>query len=481
MFSHQNSDKLDSGIEEMLRRAAVPGAALAVASRDGPLLSRGYGSRDVDNGLPMTQHTTYPIGSTTKSINATLLGTLVDEGKLSWDEPVRSYLPRFRLCDPRLDDLVTVRDLIVMRTGLPRHDFVWLGSSAARGDLLERLAHLPLSCAFRERFQYNNLTVTLAGHIVEVMTEQSWEQAVLERVLAPLGMKSTGFLSQSSDTKSYHQTASRQLVETYRRSAALVAPAGGSLWSTVNDMTHWLMFNLNHGATTSGRRLLREKTLAEIQSPVLPIGADPVAPSAEAMYGLGWFIDAHRARRRISHTGFIHDVSSCVTLLPEEGIAAVSFVNFGATRLANLINQFALEVLMGDEAERTLEGRLRQYEEDLEVNRRRTTSAHRAPGTTPTHELRQYVGTYLNPGYGTLDISSDRRSLFIRYGDFDLRLDHWHYDSWVAAENDLFEIHKPHAFDRSSQFTFVTNANHGVTAVLIQFEPATVPIRFERQ
>lgn len=148
-----NVDRLDAILEPALRAAKVPGAATAITAGRRVVFARGYGYRDLDAKLPMTLDTVYPIASTSKAINATLLGILVEKGKLAWDAPVQKYLPRFRLHDRLASSMVTVRDLVAMRTGLPRHDFVWWENPISRAELVEYFAHLPLSAAFRERFQ----------------------------------------------------------------------------------------------------------------------------------------------------------------------------------------------------------------------------------------------------------------------------------------------------------------------------------------
>ena len=103
---------------------------------------RGFGLRDVEAELPVTPETLFAIGSATKAFTATVLATLADEGKLDWDEPVRTYLPDFRLYDEFASERVTPRDLVTHRSGLPRHDLVWYGSPLSREELYHRLRWL---------------------------------------------------------------------------------------------------------------------------------------------------------------------------------------------------------------------------------------------------------------------------------------------------------------------------------------------------
>ena len=121
------------------------------------------------------------------------MGTLVDEGKLDWDKPVRTYIPELRLHDRVASELITPRDLVTHRSGLPRHDLVWYNASLSRKEIVDRLPYLEPSETFRSKFQYNNLMFMTAGYLVERLTGQSWEDAVRARIFTPLGMTGSNF------------------------------------------------------------------------------------------------------------------------------------------------------------------------------------------------------------------------------------------------------------------------------------------------
>ena len=327
--AHRLTEKLDGVVESIMRAARIPGAAIAMMAGDEVIIARGYGCRNA--GLPMTSATVYPIASTTKAINATLLGLLVDDGHIAWDAPVQRYLPSFRLQDPLASAQVTLRDLLTMRTGLPRHDWVWIENPMSRAELVERLRYLELSAGFRERFQYNNMTSTTAGHIAEVVTGRQWNELVQERLLDPLGMKSTTFALPATDnvSASYHENQYRQLLSSARLASEVTAPSGGAMHSTVEDMSAWLRFNLN-GGRIGGLSLIKPQTLAEIYSPQIIAALDQGAPTPNAAYALGWFVDTYHGHARLSHGGYIHDIGSEVMVFPEDGVGIVSFTNFGA-------------------------------------------------------------------------------------------------------------------------------------------------------
>jgi CubicO group peptidase (beta-lactamase class C family) len=476
------SAQLDALIEAMLREARIPGAAIAIARGHRTIFARGYGYSDLECRRPMTADVAYPIASTTKALNATLLGMLVDAGHLAWDEPVQRYLPHVQLRDPTVTAQVTLRDLVTMRTGLPRHDWLWLGNPMGRAELAQRMRYLEPSAGVRERFQYNNLTATLAGHVAETVMGQSWEEQVRARILQPLQMQSTGFGPPAGRrvTRGYHENGRRELTPARHLAAEATAPSGGAIYSTVEDMAHWLRFNLNCGLA-GDRQLIAPQTLREIHSPQLQTGIDAAAPTPNAAYAIGWFVDIYNARPRLSHGGQLHDVNSEVMLFPDDDLAIVAFTNFGSPRLSRLLAQHAFDLMMGLETRQSLGEALAQYEQKVADNCKRIAVVPRVLNSAPSRPLSSYVGTYVDPGYGAMEIARDAGKLILRRGELLLPLQHWHYDNWVADESDLFEMQKPHAFDRASQIAFELGVDREVVALRMALEPSVGPIRFERR
>lgn len=478
----QNIRQLEEILESARLAARIPGFAIAVVAGAQTIYAQGFGYRDLKAQLPMTADTAYPIASTTKAINATLLGILVDEGRLAWDAPVQEYLPRFRLQDRQASVHVTIRDLIVMRTGLACHEFISIENPIRRAELIECLPHLPLSASFRERFQYTNVTPTVAGHVAEIVCGETWEDLVRARIFEPLGMRDTGFAVPTSDiaTLAYHESRERRLLPTPRWLEEAIAPAGGTIHSTVNDMAKWLAFNLNNGEA-AGKQLIQPSTLREIQAPWVVMGSDPAAPSPNASYGCGWFVDTYNGRPRLSHTGLLYDVNSCVTVHPADSLAIVSFTNFASSRLAQLINQYAFDFIMGLKPVQTFEAALQSYEQRVADVQRRNQLQRRVLNTSASHPMRDYTGVFEHRGYGRIVIRLDGDVLSLGRNALVLPLEHWHYDAWVVADNDMFEIHKPHAFDRANRLLFHSNADGDIEALSIRLDPALEPIRFHKQ
>src|SRR5438067_10165914 len=177
------TDRLRALVETERVRFGVPGCAVAVVHEGEVVLAEGFGMRDIDRDLPVTAATLFPIGSSTKTFTAALCATLVRDGLLEWDRPVRDYLPEFRLHDPAATDGVTFRDLLSHRSGLPRHDLLWYtaGANVTRDDLIAALRHLEPNRGLREVWQYNNLLYTTAGHLAGRLHGSGFEEAVRDR------------------------------------------------------------------------------------------------------------------------------------------------------------------------------------------------------------------------------------------------------------------------------------------------------------
>ena len=211
-------ESIEGFVIEQLASWEVPGCAVAAVQDGQTVLTAGWGQRDLDAGSPVTSDTLFAIGSVTKAFTAATVGALVDEGLLEWERPLRDYLPELRLYDPVVTDRLTVVDLLSHRSGLPRHDLVWLGyPDRSRAEVVRRLRFLPLSKDLRQAFQYCNLGYLVAGYGVEVLSGRPWEDFLSTRLLTPLGMGRSNLSVDDMTADPDHATA-------YERRQGVVGP-----------------------------------------------------------------------------------------------------------------------------------------------------------------------------------------------------------------------------------------------------------------
>ncbi|MBM3297809.1 MAG: beta-lactamase family protein, partial [Candidatus Aminicenantes bacterium] len=254
----------DDLVARGLKELNVPGVAVAVVRDGRVVLAKGYGYRDAERQAPMTADTLLAIGSSSKAFTTFALGVLVDRGLVEWDKPVRAAIPWFKLRDPLAGERLTPRDLVTHRSGLPRHDLVWYNNAGvSREEFVRRLEHLEPTADLRTRFQYNNLMFLTAGYLVETLTGKSWEDSIRDVVFAPLGMGRSNFSVEDSKKDADHALPyvfrDKKIAVIPFRNIDVVGPAG-SINSSVNEMSRWLLVHLG-GGRIDGRAVLNAQTL----------------------------------------------------------------------------------------------------------------------------------------------------------------------------------------------------------------------------
>lgn len=435
-------DSLVRLVEGALEPWQVPGMAIGVVLDGEVILARGIGWRDRDQEAPVTERTVFAIGSATKAFTALALATLVDDGTLDFDTPVRDYLPDFALHDPMATERATTRDLLCHRTGLPRHDLLWYGSRLSREELYRRLPHLELSEDFRVRWQYQNLMYMTAGYLGGTLVGATWEQLVADRVLEPLSMRGANFSVAESQRLEDHarpyDVRDGELTEIPFRDLSSIGPAG-SINANLEDMITWVRLHLG-GGEVDGVRVLSRPVIDELHTPQMVISR-PVTELATPMiaYAMGWFVEPYRGRRALHHGGNIDGFSSLVTFMPDDGLGVVILTNRDATALPTAITRHAIDLLLGFEPRNwTQEGisRFTALETQTEAAEARPDPS-RWKDTNPSHDLDEYAGRYEHPGYGVIEIEkAGRRSLRLTYNQMTAELEHWHFDVFRASSDD---------------------------------------------
>src|SRR5437016_8858770 len=243
----------DSYMEQVLKDWNTPGIGVGIVVNDKLVFAKGYGYRDYEKKLPFTPTTLCQIASNSKLFTAVAAGMLVEEGKLSWDKPVRESVPTMQFYNDQLNDNVTLRDMLSHRTGVTRHDSIWFKSDFKRKELFEKLKYLEPQQPMRETFLYNNLMFSAAGYVIELKSGKTWEQFVRERIFEPLNMGATTYSISEMVKYPDHGVPFREKRDTfelykipYYEDSEGVAPAGAII-SNIEDVSHWLIALMNDG------------------------------------------------------------------------------------------------------------------------------------------------------------------------------------------------------------------------------------------
>ena len=474
-----NSDSVDyvefeKVIQEMMIELHVPGLAVGIVSKDEALYMKGFGVRGIKSGLPVTADTQFAIGSTTKAFTATALGTLVDQNKLNWDSPIKStYLSDFELMDEYATHLITTRDLVTHRSGLPRHDLVWYGAPLSRKEIYDRLRYLEPTASIREKAQYQNMMFMVAGYLNESIENTTWEQYIQEKIFTPLNMTNSTFnveqMKASPDFALPHRTVSGKPVEIPFRDIANVGPAG-SINSSVTDMGQWLRLQLNQG-TLGGVEVVKKKTLAEIHSPQIVsqiLGFDKkYSEFGTEHYAMGWFEQTYHNSRLLHHGGGVDGFITFVGFMPKYDRGIVVFGNT-MSMAPYFVALSYFDLLITGKPIPWLK-RLK----DSMKNRPRPKIVEASPILSP---LDSYLGEYEHPAYGLVSIEKSNIPDALKFTHYSTVVNIGHYGDHgflsVVAENKLIVDMAP------IQFAMEQNGKAG--RLFYTAEPLANPIEFVR-
>jgi CubicO group peptidase (beta-lactamase class C family) len=429
---------LDRYIESAMKDWAVPGLAIAVVKDDSVIFAKGYGVRELGKPGAVDDNTLFAIASTSKAFTAASLGMLVDEGKVSWDDPVTKFLPEFEVADPYVTREMTVRDLLTHRAGLARDDNLWIAAPFDREQILRHLRWLPQASSFRSQYGYNNLMFVTAGEVVGRASGMGWDDFVQRRIFDPLGMtRSTtraAVVEQRDDVSSSHDEIDGGIQVAPRRNYDNIGGAG-AIWSSVRDMGQWLRMQIA-GGTYGGHHLLSDSVIAEMRTPQTIIRLDSVDqrmfPDTHfKAYGFGWNVQDYRGRVLVHHSGSINYTRTQVGFIPSEGIGVVAIANLSSSTLQLALMYRVLDALLGAPATDWN----REYLELAKRSRARAAeraevlAASRLTGTSPSLPLDRYTGTFESDLWGTLTVTQQGGHLVIHYSpDFVADLEHWHQD-----------------------------------------------------
>jgi CubicO group peptidase (beta-lactamase class C family) len=469
----------DKFANEILAEWKVPGLAVSIVKDGKVIYAEGFGYKDVKNGLKVTPHTVFAIGSCTKAFAATTMAILVDEGKLDWDKPVRTYLPSFKLLDPVASEQMTPRDLACHRSGLPRHDRVWYLSPLGRQQLFERLQYLEPSRGFRAAYQYQNLMFMTAGYLVERIVGIPWEEFAGKRILEPLEMKETSFTVTDSqkapDFAFPYQEIKGKVEQIPFCNIDALGPAG-SINSNVSDMSKWVLLNLNKGryGEKADQRILAEDTLVQIHSPQIVVpGSMKYDELFYASYGLGWRITAYRGHPLVYHGGAIDGFSAMVSFMPRDNIGIVLLNNLEDAPINSILAYNIYDRMLGlnqvNWGQRVREDIVKSRQDTEKIKKEREKD--RKLNTQLSHTLDDFVGSYEHPGYGILTIEKEGNGLKAKFNTMTFALTHYHYD--------IFEMTNP-LIDFDQLLSFYTDAKGSIGTAGVKFEPAAKDIVFLR-
>ncbi|KAK4945659.1 hypothetical protein LTR10_015278 [Elasticomyces elasticus] len=434
-----HSDAFTQRVQALQKEWHVPSVSVATFDQH-DITAKAFGLASLEPSTAATTETLYDIASTTKSITAACIGHLVGDGPFTWTTPVASILgDDWALVDETATKITTLEDILCHRSGMPRHDLSYLGVTARVPDtprsVTLNLRNLPLTAAPRTKWQYCNMMYTVAAHIVEKTSGQSYEQFLKDRVLDKLDMQST-YVQPSGVVKAgqSHRFSTpylwRKQLERYDAAERRDMPEGqgaGLLQSTPADYARWVQ-----AVMTKNPALLDEAIYEQLIKPriiVDPGSTDEDLPPATSpqMYALGWEMEFYRGVRIVRHDGAEVGYGSIMMFVPKFQFGVVIMGNSSgagdvAYLLAMELTDSVLDVPERDKAEaKAQRQRLakKEAEDDDEEEKKlreellkEDTDDHNAPLMVPI-PLTSYTGTYSNPGYHEVTLDIKNRQLHL--------------------------------------------------------------------
>jgi CubicO group peptidase (beta-lactamase class C family) len=433
------TNELDAYIENARKAWGCPGVAVTVVKDGKVLVAKGYGLRELGKPERVDENTLFDTASLSKSFTAAAIATLVDEGKMRWDDPLRRHLPQVEFSDAYRTASVTIRDLLAHRVGVETGNFMMRFTNHSTDEVLRRIRYLDEREPFRTNLVYWNIGYGAASEAAASAAKMPFADLLRTRLLEPLGMRDSTVVV--DHTLSPNHAKSHGLIggklHPIRTKKLKNTQGADAVNSSAKDMARWLLFSLGDG-TWAGKRILSVEAMREMHSPQMIIRTTPEMRAARGVrffgaYGLGWQIMDLRGRKMLWHGGGADGMPVYMAILPDQQIGVAVMTNsWDAPTLRFALASRILDTLLEEEETRdwameALEAHRRDSARAVEENANALKS--RVLGTRPSAKLEAYSGTYVDDVHGDMVIAHDAGKLTLLFGGGERAdLEHWHHD-----------------------------------------------------
>ncbi|HYH00258.1 MAG TPA: serine hydrolase domain-containing protein [Terriglobales bacterium] len=429
-FSGKKANNLDQAriaelsrfVEQGQKATGVPGVALGLVQDGKVVFADGFGVKELGGTEKPDGDTLFMVASNTKAMTTLLLAKLVEEKRMTWQTPVTTLLPTFRLGDAETTRSVLVKHLICACTGMPRQDLEWLFEygNMTPESTLTLLGTMQPTSKFGELFQYSNLMAGAAGytggHVLYPQMEvgAAYDRAMQSYVFDPLEMKSTTFdfaRAQSMNHAGPHspdvdgKPATALMSVNY---AVLPVRPAGAAWSSVRDMLKYVSMELAEGTLPNGNTYISKEPLLERRAPQVYIGKDE-------SYGMGLMVDTTYGVPVVHHGGDLIGYHSDMIWLPEQNVGAVILTNSDpGWLLRNRFRRKLLEVLFDGrpEADALLSADAKTFYSALAADRKLLNIPADAK------ESAKLAKRYVNSSMGDIVVSTSGSSTIFDFGEW---------------------------------------------------------------
>lgn len=410
----------------------VPGMAIAIVKGDDVVYEKAFGVKRLGTKDPVDTDTVFQIGSTSKAFTAALVGMLIDEGKMKWDDPVVNHLSDFMMYDPWVTRQFTITDLMAQHSGMPEH----AGDNAAivgfdREVIMGAVRFVKPVTSFRAEYAYQNNLFLAAAGLVEKKTLKSWEDNLRKRIFKPLGMTSSSAdlasFKNGKNVASLHHMIRDKIVVLpmdwkYIDWVYTYAPAGG-INSNVKDIVKWIRLQMNDGLFY-GKQLISKESVRYMHAPKTVIKA--TSPGPRQYYCQGWVYREYNPYPIVWHNGGTSGSKTMIAFVPQAKIGIVVLSNLIDTSLPESLAFRFFDIYFGNpERDWSKEA----LEKAVKAEKEEKGKAPKAPAEpSPALPLEKYSGDYSNDVYGTINVSKKDGALAVTVGPKKLRITLKHFD-----------------------------------------------------
>ena len=479
----QNIDlsKVDEVVEKTLETFNVPGIAVGIVHNDEVVLAKGYGIANINTGEKVNSSTNFGIASNSKAFTTTAIALLIDQGKINWDDRVKKYIPEFKMYDDYVTENFTIRDLVVHRSGLGLGAgdlMVWPdGHDFTPDDIIQNIQYLKPVSDFRTKYDYDNLLYIIAGVVIERVSGKSWTDFIEENFIQPLNMNRTAAswntLKDRSNVIVPHVPIDGELKVVDRYTNSIFDAAAG-LYSNIDDLIHWVKFQLNYGKTEDGRQLVSEEQMKQLSTPqtLQPNRTTEPYNTLFRAYGLGFQLQDMNGKLEVSHTGGLEGIVTQIIMYPQLDLGIIVLTNqqSGAAfmSISNTIKDFYLGLPEKDWVEHYSELiAKRQGDADQIVSEVwKTVEENKKKRIAYIDTL---VGTYEDPWFGQVEISQSKGKLrFVSKRSSQLQGDMFYY------KGDTFAVKWDNAYLHADAFAIIETKDGKVVGMkMLPISPLT--------
>lgn len=435
----------DAYVQQAVKDWKVPGLAIVVVKDNQVVFKKAYGTRDMSTDKPVDTQTLFACASTTKAMTAACMGMLVDQGKISWDDPVIKHLPGFKLYDPFVTREIRIRDLFLHNSGVGNADYLWANNNLSTEEIVSRLQLIKPAYSFRAGFIYQNIFYVVAGQVIEKVSGMPWSDFITKNIFTPLGMNRTrpllSLVTDANITRPHYLIDST--IQPIDHESADAVGAAGSVLSSIDDISLWLKCMLD-SSKYAGGRLVKPETWKELLRPQTFVPESEFYPTQKitqpnfTTYAMGWFQQDYKGKKLNFHTGSLNGLVAIHAQMPELKTGVYIFANLDHAEIRHALmfkafDQFAL----GGDRDWSKEF-LALYGERKRVAEQKAKSAadKRVLNTKPSLPLQEYAGKYSDPLYGNIELKVVNDHLEALFNQTATGvLSHWNYDSFQLSWN----------------------------------------------